>query len=401
MTTAASASTPYPPLPSTYQALYLTFFADRSASGLSSLRLSERDSAPLLQGLRQEEVIVAVEAASINPSDVKNAQGYMSSTRLPRILGRDFCGTVVRAGTNAEAQSLLGKQVFGTGGDLGFTLDGSFSQLLRLPSSAVVSLSPSSGLSASQAASVGVNFVTAAHGLARAGGVSKEDIVLVTGANGGVGAAVVQLAKRAGATVIGVQRTSPKEGNAGASSAAAASAGSASTTTAAGVADATLYLDAIGGFPGLSAAVRSHPLVQSRFPSTAGDGGDAHHTPGATLAFDVVGGNDVIPHVLAALATRGRLSFIAMPLPASPLQVNGLNFYRQELSLMGVNSLLLSAQQSADILRTIQEGFQDGTLRPAQERFKEIKPDEIGPALSELGFGKAKGKLILMFPKIA
>jgi NADPH:quinone reductase-like Zn-dependent oxidoreductase len=43
------------------------------------------------------EALVQVEAASINPSDVKNVAGAMSQTTLPRIPGRDFAG-VVKAG---------------------------------------------------------------------------------------------------------------------------------------------------------------------------------------------------------------------------------------------------------------------------------------------------------------
>ena len=46
------------------------------------------------------EALVRVEAASINPSDVKNVQGLMEQTTLPRTPGRDFAG-VVEAGPAA------------------------------------------------------------------------------------------------------------------------------------------------------------------------------------------------------------------------------------------------------------------------------------------------------------
>ena len=48
----------------------------------------------------RDEARVRVEAASINPSDVKNVAGAMSQTTLPRIPGRDFAG-VVEAGPDA------------------------------------------------------------------------------------------------------------------------------------------------------------------------------------------------------------------------------------------------------------------------------------------------------------
>lgn len=42
-----------------------------------------------------DEAVIRVEAASINPSDVKNIAGQMDWTVLPRIPGRDFAGVVI------------------------------------------------------------------------------------------------------------------------------------------------------------------------------------------------------------------------------------------------------------------------------------------------------------------
>ena len=74
------------------------------------------------------EALVEVKAAGINPSDVKNIQGVMHGTTLPRIPGRDFAGVVVRG--PAET---IGREVWGTGGDIGFTRDGSHAQYILLP----------------------------------------------------------------------------------------------------------------------------------------------------------------------------------------------------------------------------------------------------------------------------
>jgi len=93
-----------------------------------------------------------------------------------------------------------------------------------------VALKPAS-LSPDQASTIGVAYATAAHGLAR-GGLTACDIVLVTGANGGVGSAVVQLAKLAGARVIAVERSKPKMPPPAADT----------TVVVPGVADATIYL---------------------------------------------------------------------------------------------------------------------------------------------------------------
>ena len=61
-----------------------------------------------MPALEPGEVLVEVHAASINPSDVKNVQGKMKQTTLPRTPGRDLAGIVV-----AGDKKMLGKQVFG------------------------------------------------------------------------------------------------------------------------------------------------------------------------------------------------------------------------------------------------------------------------------------------------
>src|SRR5271154_1673663 len=74
------------------------------------------------------ELLLRLSAASVNPSDVKNVQGFMHQTRLPRTPGRDFAGTVV-----SGRGDLVGSEVWGTGGDLGFTRDGTHADHLLIP----------------------------------------------------------------------------------------------------------------------------------------------------------------------------------------------------------------------------------------------------------------------------
>src|SRR4051795_7588606 len=79
-----------------------------------------------------DEALVEVRAAAINPSDVKNVTGAMHGTTLPRIPGRDFAGVVI-----GGERHLVGREVFGTGGDVGFTRDGSHAQFILLPTNAL------------------------------------------------------------------------------------------------------------------------------------------------------------------------------------------------------------------------------------------------------------------------
>jgi NADPH:quinone reductase len=145
--------------------------------------------------------LVRVMAASVNPSDVKNVAGAMKQTTLPRIPGRDFAG-VVEAGPT----EWIGAAVWGTGGDTGFTRDGTHAEMIAVP---VASLRRKPDiLSFDQAASVGVNYVAAWCGL-EAAGLKAGETVLLIGAGGGVGSAAAQIAKRLGARVIGASQHAP------------------------------------------------------------------------------------------------------------------------------------------------------------------------------------------------
>jgi NADPH:quinone reductase-like Zn-dependent oxidoreductase len=81
--------------------------------------------------------LVRVMAASINPSDVKNVAGAMKQTTLPRIPGRDFAGVV-----EAGPAEWIGAAVWGTGGDTGFTRDGTHSGMIAVPVASAYAASP-------------------------------------------------------------------------------------------------------------------------------------------------------------------------------------------------------------------------------------------------------------------
>ena len=72
--------------------------------------------------------VVEVKAAAVNPSDVKAALGLMPHAIWPRTPGRDYAGTVV-----AGPAAWLGVDVWGTGGDLGVSRDGTHARYLVLP----------------------------------------------------------------------------------------------------------------------------------------------------------------------------------------------------------------------------------------------------------------------------
>src|SRR5580704_14444406 len=145
------------------------------------------------------EVLVEIRAAGVNRSDVSAAMGRMPQALWPRTPGRDWAGVVVHGPTE-----LISREVFGAGGDLGITRDGTHASHLVVPRSALVDKPPA--LTLQEAGSLGVPFVTALEGYQRAGMPKADDVVLVTAINGMVGQAAAQIAAMHGARVFGVTR---------------------------------------------------------------------------------------------------------------------------------------------------------------------------------------------------
>ena len=97
--------------------------------------------------------------------------------------------------------------MWGTGGDVGFTRDGSHAELMAVPVEALVR--KPERLSFDEASAVGVNFVVAWYGAVGTAQLAAGETIAVFGVSGGVGGAVAQIARAFGATVIGSDRRPP------------------------------------------------------------------------------------------------------------------------------------------------------------------------------------------------
>jgi NADPH:quinone reductase-like Zn-dependent oxidoreductase len=260
--------------------------------------------------------LVRVMAASINPSDVKNVAGAMKQTTLPRIPGRDFAGVV-----EAGPAEWIGAAVWGTGGDTGFTRDGTHAEMIAVP---VASLrrKPDT-LSFDEAASVGVNYMAAWCGL-EAAGLRAGETVLLIGAGGGVGGAAAQIARRLGARVIGADRHAPHP-----------------DAPILGIAEKLIL-----GAEDLPAEVR------------AATGGRA-----ADVVFDLVGGV-MFRNAVNSLALRGRLVEIAAT-GQREVSFDIADFYHNESRLYGVDTLKRDLTASAEVLEALTPGFVAGEYRAA------------------------------------
>jgi NADPH:quinone reductase-like Zn-dependent oxidoreductase len=161
-----------------------------------------------------DEVLVRVRAASINPLDWHFMRGApylvraMAGLSRPRAsaarLGADMAGSVEAVGTNVT-EFRPGDQVFG-----GLEDRGTLAEYISIRQDAAVLAKPAS-LTFEQAASVPVAGCTALQALRDKGQVRPGHKVLINGASGGVGTFAVQLAKAFGAEVTGVCSTQNAE----------------------------------------------------------------------------------------------------------------------------------------------------------------------------------------------
>src|SRR5438105_11725996 len=81
----------------------------------------------------ENDLLIELKAAAVNPSDVKAATGLMPYAVFPRTPGRDYAGVVIDGPTQ-----WLGRQVFGSSGDLGIRRDGTHATHVVVEAAALV-----------------------------------------------------------------------------------------------------------------------------------------------------------------------------------------------------------------------------------------------------------------------
>ncbi|KPA21926.1 Crotonyl-CoA reductase [Shimia sp. SK013] len=183
------------------------------------------------------QVLVRVGACGMNNTDVNTRAGWYSKAvtgatetatdespdgddpswggapiTFPRIQGADVCGTIVAVGEGVD-MARIGERIItdcwirdpddlqdkNKTGYFGSEMDGGFAQFTVMPARNALAVNCS--LSDAELATFSCSYSTAEGMLERAH-VTAADTVLVPGASGGVGGAVIQLAKRRGARVI-------------------------------------------------------------------------------------------------------------------------------------------------------------------------------------------------------
>ncbi len=183
------------------------------------------------------DVLVKVGACGLNNTDINTRAGWYSKTvsnptsgdghevvgfedpswggapiSFPRIQGADVCGTIVAVGDGVKTDR-VGERIIvdcwlrnendltnkGTVGYFGSERNGGFADYTTMPARNALTIH--SDLTDAELATFSCSYSTALGMLTRAN-VTADDTVLVPGASGGVGGAVVQMAKLRGARII-------------------------------------------------------------------------------------------------------------------------------------------------------------------------------------------------------
>ncbi len=173
---------------------------ETGAEQMRQVRLTEAGGPEVLQ-LRTApvpvpgsgELLVRMQAAGVAFGDVTQRQGR-NPGRLPAVLGYDVVGTVQAVGPEVQGRA-VGDRV------AALTMTGGYASHVLANSDWTVPVP--AGLDAAQVSALVLNYLTAWQLLHRAAHVQPGQSVLVLGAAGGVGSALVELARLAGARVYG------------------------------------------------------------------------------------------------------------------------------------------------------------------------------------------------------
>lgn len=151
----------------------------------------------------KNEISIEVKASGINFADILARQGlYQDAPPLPAVVGYEVSGQVVAVGEGVDEQ-WMGKSV------LALTRFGGYSSHINVPVEQAFDMGEN--IDYAQAASIPVAYLTAYELMVVLGNLQPTDTVLIHNAGGGVGLALLDIAKHIGATTIGTASSGKHE----------------------------------------------------------------------------------------------------------------------------------------------------------------------------------------------
>jgi len=304
----------------------------------------------------EDDVLVQIHAASVNPLDLKTRDGDFKAIlpyRVPFVLGNDLAGVVVGVGARVS-RFTVGNEVYARPDKYRI---GTFAERIAV-ADADLALKPTS-ISMAEAGSLPLVALTAWQALVERGNVQPGQKVLIHAGAGGVGSIAIQLAKHLGATVA--------------------------TTASRSNAD---FVREFGADTVID--YRTHDFEQI--------------LSGYDLVLDSLGGEN-LEKSLRVLKPRGQAIGIAGPPdpafareagsnPVLRLAIAGLSGkIRRQANRLGVRYEFLFVRVSGDQLRQITTLVDHGVLRPVVGKIFGF--DQTPQALQSLSKGGIRGKAVI------
>ena len=316
-----------------------------SVTGVDDLRwIAQPTPAP-----RAGDVLVAIEAASLNFPDLLIVQGkYQFKPPVPFVPGAEFAGRVEAVGEGVTMLK-VGQRVACLSSIGAFATHAVVNALLCVP------LPP--GFPAVDAAAFIMTYATSHHALIDRAQLKAGETVLVLGAAGGVGTAAIQIAKAAGARVIAAASTDAK----------------------------CSFCLSIGADAAIDTSTQN--LRDAIKSITAGKGPD--------VIYDPVGG-DQSEAAFRSIAWRGRhlvVGFAAGPIPALPLNLMLL----KGASVVGVfwgDFARREPKAAAAMMLELMTWYGQGKVKPLIDATMPMT--ELKKAFARMAARDVLGKLVLV-----
>lgn len=184
-------------IPSTYTAVVLPDYHPNTIRAMLSLKSKQKE----IRELKGDEVLIKMEAAPVNPSDIAFMQGgYNISKTTPVVPGFEGAGRVVAAGKSHKAEQLLKKKVSCFAQE---DADGTWAEYFITKEKNCIPLAED--MPWEQAACFAVNPFTA-YGLFEAARISKSTAIIQNAAGSQVGNFIRKLAAKSKVDVINIVR---------------------------------------------------------------------------------------------------------------------------------------------------------------------------------------------------
>lgn len=291
------------------------------------------------------EVLVRARASGVNPVDSYVRSGnYANLPPLPYTPGADAAGEVAALGEGVEGLA-VGQRVYVTA-----ARPGSYAELLAAPRERVFALPDP--LSFEQGAAVGVPYATAYRAIHDKGHGQSGEWLLVHGASGAVGTALVQMGRLIGMRVIGTAGTEAGRE--------------------------------------LAARVGAELVLDHRDPEHLRRAVEATGGRGLDLIVELLA-NVNLGHDLPALARNGRVVVVGS---RGAVEITPRDLMSRDASVTGLTLFNASAEDLQRIHRALAAGFQSGALAPAIDKsFPLAEAAAAHRAVMEQGHA---GKLVLV-----